>query len=188
MEPGSCHKFLILSSAWKAMDLSQGVKRSILMEFRLHFDIMCPWVLSSFAIPNIFWLNNSYFNFLPISCCQFSIFSKLATREMVSKAKAAADGLQIFIWWGHASYLALLFPTYFDKTTPTTIFWRFLGSVSGFLGQDAADSALGGQTGLFPEISVYLPMADTPSLLLTSRTTSRVTPLKILTDPCAKRP
>ena len=51
------------------------------------------------------------------------------------------------------------------------------------MGQDAADSALRGQTGLFPEISVYFPMADTLSLLLTSRTTSRVMPLKILTDP-----
>ena len=46
-----------------------------------------------------------------------------------------------------------------------------------------SDSALRGRTGLFPEISVYLPMADTPSLLLTSRTTSRGIPLKLLTDP-----
>ena len=35
-------------------------------------------------------------------------------------------------------------------------FGRFLESVSGFKGLDAADSALGGQTGLFPEISSFV--------------------------------
>ena len=96
------------------------------------FNIMCPWVLSSFAIPNIFCFNNSFFHFLPISCYQFSIFVKLGTREMAWKAKAAADGLQIFIWWGHESYLATLFPTYFDKTTLSSIFCRFLAVNSVF--------------------------------------------------------
>ena len=44
--------------------------------------------------------------------------------------------------------------------------------------QDAADSALGGQTGLFPEIGsfVYFPIADTPNLILTNLDTSQVIP------------
>ena len=45
--------------------------------------------------------------------------------------------------------------------------------------QDAADSALGGQTGLFPEIGsfVYFPIADTPNLMdLTKLDTSQVIP------------
>ena len=49
-------------------------------------------------------------------------------------------------------------------------------TVSGFLGQDAADSALRGPTGLFPEISVYLPIADTQNLILTNLDTSQVIP------------
>ena len=55
--------------------------------------------------------------------CRPAVSSEFfCAREMTWKVKAAAGGLQIFIWWGHASYLALLFPTYFDKTTPTSIF------------------------------------------------------------------
>ena len=75
--------------AWLSLDLHGGSELSIFPRLPLilvrtvivvfkhatDFNIMCPWVLSSFAIPNIFWLNNSYFHFLPISCCKFSIFS-----------------------------------------------------------------------------------------------------------------
>ena len=42
--------------------------------------------------------------------------------EMVSKADATACDLEILIECAQDLYLASLFPTYFDKTTPTTIF------------------------------------------------------------------